>query len=190
MWRLAPLLLLVACEPDINPGTYYCGPEEDCPPDLACDGPSDTCVLPSTAMPFVCPADSNLDEPDDTPATARDLGITGCGAQAFSETGCLDDASDVDHVTFTTAAGCTSIDLRLRAPVAWALPTIELLDDTGAVVATGTVTDELDETGLVHLELMATVTAQTTYTARTRLADGTPDCGGACAYTWYQLSVL
>jgi hypothetical protein len=188
--RALLFLALAACSPDINPGSYYCGPSEDCPPDLKCDGATDLCDLPATAGPFLCPAGTNANEPDNNMTTALDIGVAGCGTQSYSDSGCIDKASDIDYVTFTAAAGCNTIDVRLRAPVAWATPTVELMDDTSAVIATGSGSGTIDDMGETALQLTGTITGGLRYYVRVRLADGTPDCDGTCSYTWYQLSIL
>ena len=51
---LLVLVLVAACSPDIATGSYYCGPEELCPPDQTCDGPTNSCVAGGTEQAFVC----------------------------------------------------------------------------------------------------------------------------------------
>ena len=72
-WLVTALVgagLGTGCEPEIGTGTYYCGPAEFCPPSLACDQLTYTCVAPVLADPFLCPEESETWEPDDDLQTA------------------------------------------------------------------------------------------------------------------------
>jgi hypothetical protein len=190
--KIWPLLLFAACTPDVAPGTYDCGPSQACPPNLRCDGPTDTCVLPTTAHPFVCPAGTNLAEPDDDVAHANDIGDAACGIASFSETGCIDKLADGDLVAFHPPAGCATVLVKLRFPVGFMPLGFDILDDGGAVVARGAVTIDIDESSQTHVDLQSPITGGRLYYVRVRPADDhrDGDCDGACAYNWYQLSIL
>ena len=49
-WLLLAGLVSSACSPEIGKGTYFCGPERFCPPDMECDDPSYTCDSPRISM--------------------------------------------------------------------------------------------------------------------------------------------
>lgn len=192
-WAPATLALalgLAACTPDINGGTYYCGPNQACPPDLKCDGATALCVLPAVALPFTCPIGSNQHEPDDDAAHAEPVGVGGCGAASFQATGCIDKDSDVDLYAVTTAVGCASLRVLLKFPVAFADLGVDVLDGNGAVVASGDATGDVFGTdGQVAIDITAPTQAQAAYFVRVRIG-AAGGCGGACRYSWYQLSIL
>jgi hypothetical protein len=184
-------LVATACSPDITSGTYYCGDEQACPPELSCDGPTAQCVYPQDVEVFECPAGSNDAEPDDDVAAAADLGVGGCGAIPVTEVGCIDAGGDVDHATLTIPSSCPNgLDLKLRYPLAFMPLQLELLDADGTLVEAGTICAEADTSAQVTTCLSASVEPDTTYVIRVRPADDAPDCDGACAYNRYQLSIL
>lgn len=187
---VAAALAAAGCEPDIAAGVYYCGPEQACPDGLRCDGATALCAYPETAGPFTCAAGSNDAEPDDTPAEALDLGDGGCGGASASRLGCVDNAADVDLATITTGACAGPLRASVRFPLAFAPLTVELLTPAGDLLAAGEVCDDLDESGQVKVCVEAVVDDATAYQVRVRLADDAPDCGGACAFNRYQLSVF
>ncbi len=83
-----------ACEPEIGTGTYYCGENSLCPPELACDGPTFTCVTEGTEDPFECVSsvggESNADMD-----SAFDLGDLQCGdASIQGNYGCIAQSGD------------------------------------------------------------------------------------------------
>jgi hypothetical protein len=189
--RYLLLGLLAACTPEITSGTYYCGIQAQCPPDLACDGETATCVYPQDVSPFLCPEGTNDAEPDDDISSALDVGIAACGAIAFTDDGCIDAADDVDHVAFTTAADCDgTLDLKLRFGLAFAPLSIDLLDDGGAVLASGTQCQGPDSSAQVTVCLTAPVDPSTTYLLRIAMPSDAPTCDGACEFNTYQLSIL
>lgn len=190
MRRLALLATLAACDPEITSGVYYCGPERACPPDLRCDEPTALCVYPAEAEAFVCGPGTNDNEPDDDLASAFALGTAGCGSLSLVQPGALDEDEDVDHLAVVTPVGCAGeFEVLVRYPIALAAVTVEILDATGAVLATGEICDDLDVSGRVHLCAQVDVTPSTTYVLRIGLG-GEGDCDGACAYNRYMLSVL
>jgi hypothetical protein len=189
--RLALLLATLAlagCEPDIGSGAYYCGPDRTCPPGLRCDDSTAVCRFPREAEPFVCPEGSNDHEPDETSDAAFDLGVVGCGAGAVAVEGCVDNAPDVDHYALTPSASCGTVHVTLQAPIAFAQLALDVVDGDGAVVATGTVCEELDGSGQVGLCADAAVSGAGPYYARVTMLDGGDACDGACAYNRYHLS--
>ena len=48
----AALVLLAACSPDITGGSYLCGANASCPPNEACNGTDNSCVLAGTQDVF------------------------------------------------------------------------------------------------------------------------------------------
>ena len=192
--RLACLALLAAaaCTPDIAGGVYYCGPERSCPPDLSCDEVTAVCVYPVEAEPFECGEDTGAAEPDDTLPLADDLGQRGCGAGAVAFEACLDHADDIDHVALVTSLDCDvrPFEVRMRYPVAFAPPVLELLDEAGAVIATAEVCTELDDAGQAMSCLETNVPENVPVYLRVRLEPGVLDCDGRCAHNRYQLSIL
>jgi hypothetical protein len=184
---------LAACSPQIDKGTYFCGPERFCPPDLACDEPTFTCEAPSLVDPFACPEGSELLEPDDTMASAQDVGETACGGQvADAQLGCIV-GDDADLLRFVYKAECAGADphleVVLRFPIAFAPLVVELLDEAGELVATGvTCTPSGDFSGQEYLCLELRPPSGT-YFLRVRV-EGSADCDGACRYNQYYLDVV
>ena len=181
-----------ACTPDIAGGIYRCGPERACPPDRSCDEVTAVCVYPVEAEPFACGEGTGAAEPDDTLPLADDLGPRGCGLDPETLDRCLDHADDVDHLRLQTSLDCDvrAFEARIRYPVAFAPPVLELLDEAGEVAATATVCDELDDTGQVMSCLETSVPEDVTMYLRVRLDPGVLDCDGRCAYNRYRLSIL
>ncbi len=183
-------VLGAGCSPEIGSGSYYCGPERACPEDLRCDEASALCVFVQQVEPFTCGPTANDHEPDDGVADAFDLGVAGCGGFSILQTGCIDSATDVDYLTGVTPAGCAGdLDIRLTAPVAFMPVQVELLDDSGAVVAGGAVCVEADDDGEQQVCLSAELGASAGFQLRVQRAEG-GDCGGACAYNRYALSIF
>ncbi|HUH02469.1 MAG TPA: hypothetical protein VML75_10760 [Kofleriaceae bacterium] len=186
--------LLVGCQPEIGPGTYYCGPERFCPPNLACDDSSFTCINAIAVAPFECPAMSQDAEPDDSQATAADLGALACGTVVTNSEGCVADADQADYYRFENAVACTGtnphLELKLRFPVATVALVLEILDEAGQVVATGEpCTPEPNFSGRDHL-CLEMAPDQAIYYIRVRVADDAPDCDGDCRHNQYLLDVV
>lgn len=185
--------LLAACEPDIGAGTYYCGPERFCPPDLECDDPTFTCERPAAAQPFACPEGSESGEPDDTTSSGEELGELDCGLPILEQrVGCLDD-EDVDHIGFILDGTCVGddphLEVALRFPVALVPLTIELLDTGGDVIDEAVpCTPSGDQTGTDRVCLERRIEPGH-YFLRVRTADDAPDCDGDCRHNSYQLDV-
>lgn len=181
------LTLLAACEPEFTAESYYCGEQMSCPPTLVCDGISAKCVYPQDVQHFICPDFTNADEPDDTVADAVDFGEAGCGSLAPMYLGCIDNATDVDHLAIHV--GCDDIDFRLRFAYAFAPLQIDLLDPGGAVTASGELCEPTDATARSTV-CLSTVLAPGDYYVRVQIAEGAPVCDGLCDFNDYTLSLL
>ena len=191
---LALTCVLVACsDPDIGAGTYYCGPERFCPPDLECDDPTFTCERPGSASAFACADGAQGHEPDDTVGAAEELGDLDCGLPILEQrVGCLDD-EDVDHIGFTLGGECVGddphLEVALRFPVALVPLTLELIDTSGEVISEATLcTPSGDQTGTDRVCLERRIEPGH-YLLRVRVADDAPDCDGDCRHNSYQLDV-
>lgn len=190
----ALLALAGACSPEIGSGTYYCGPERLCPPDLECDDPTFTCERPSVAERFSCPGASQATEPDDSAGEAQDLGALACGLPILeNRIGCVADQDDVDHIELELADECVGddphLEVSMRFPVALVPLSIELLDDDGEVIATGELcTPSGDATGTDLLCIDQRIPPGR-YMLRIRSMEPAPDCDGDCHHNSYQLDV-
>ena len=192
---------LAACKPEITGNTYYCGPEARCPPNLSCQlGALDTfafnCVIPRSSEPFRCPEVTLDREPDQASDDAYSLGLLPCGDQITSTNwGCIEDGFDVDHFAVLMEDVCVGSNPRfkasLRFPIGAAPLLLELLDESGEVLATSKLcTPEADTTGtdLQCLEEAGLPTGQ--YRLRVTIDDdANADCGGDCRFNHYQLFV-
>ena len=187
-------LAVTGCTPEIGPGTYFCGPEKLCPPELACDEPTFTCESQTIAQPFMCPAGSQAFEPDDDMGAARSLDDLVCGQAVLGAwTGCVSEGSDADYVTFVNGTSCAGsnphIAVTLRYPVAFAPLLLEVLDEQGAVIATGelcTLGNDATGTERVCLDLPQ---EPATYFIRVSADPEAPDCDGECQYNQYTLDI-
>jgi len=185
------LLVLGACSPEIASGSYLCGAQESCPPDEACDGVTDTCVLTSTAMPFAC--DMNTEHAgDDTSATARPIPMLACVSPPYRESGCMPLGDTADWFQLTTPASCTSVEIQARLvyPVAYQGLSLELWD-LGMNSSIGTdvpCPDAIDDPAHVERCINLTVTPGVNYGLLVK-PSGQGACDGACAYNRYDLSV-
>jgi hypothetical protein len=190
---LLAVAALTACTPEIAPGAYFCGPDRNCPEGQQCDGPTNTCVLPSQVQAFACdPGDEH--EPDNTPAQAFPLvGFTCATGQVISH-GCLAAGDGTDWYQVTVPTGCTAgaLDLQLASPIAFEPLDIELFDATGATSlgAGGTCLHQSTiGPGDVGTCVHAPVTPGTAYALQVRASDG-DNCNGACNYNRYTLTVM
>lgn len=194
VFAILVMMSVGACQPDIGPGTYYCGPERLCPPDLRCDDTSFSCVNEISVDPFVCPEASQDSEPDDGEATAIALGDLVCGAVLTNSEGCISGSDAADYYRFDNPTTCNGsnphLELKLRFPVATVPLTVEVLDDAGQVVATGEpCTPEPNFSGRDHM-CLELVPSQAAYYIRVRVADDAPDCDGDCRHNQYLLDVV
>ena len=183
-----------ACSPEIGKGTYFCGPERFCPPDMACDDPTYTCDSTRLAQPFACPAGSEALEPDDSGADAVDDGELDCGESLVGErVGCVDQDGDEDYLTFAVTGECVGenphLEVTLRFPIAFVPLSIDLLDDSGATVAEGVLcTQSGDLTGNDRVCIERAL-APGRYFLRVRALPDGPDCDGDCHYNQYTIIV-
>lgn len=186
------LVVAVGCAPQIDKGTYYCGPERFCPPDLVCDEPTFTCEVASLADAFVCPDGSEAFEPDDGEDDAHDLGATQCGQPLVDVlVGCLE-GDDVDHLRLTYDDGCSGADPHLEIdvsfPVAFAPVRAVLHDASGAEVAAGepcTPVNDLSGSDVLCIEASPPTGV---YFLRLEL-QGELDCDGECRFNQYRVDV-
>ena len=190
----AAVALLAGCSPEIGSGTYYCGPERLCPPDLECDDPTFTCERPRAARPFACPESSQAAEPDDARGDAEDVGPVACGLPVLEQRlGCIADDGDVDHIEFQLEGECVGddphVEITLRFPVALVPLEIQLLDAAGEVLAGGelcTPPGDVTGTDVVCIERRI---EPGVYILRIRPVESAPDCDGECHHNSYQLDV-
>ena len=192
---LALAVALSACQPEIGPDTYFCGPERFCPPDLACDDGSFTCVNSNSVDPFECPEGSQGREPNDVQGDADALGDLVCGAVVANLEGCIIAGDDADLYRIDNPTSCAGsrphLEVKLRYPVATAVLVVEVLDDQGNVLATGEVcTPEPNFSGRDHACLELIPEQGASYFLRVRVADDAPDCDGACRHNQYRLDVV
>jgi len=184
--------LLGACTPEIVSGAYTCGPEEACPADQACDGPTGICVTASRAQPFTCGDVSEL-EPNNTQATAESVGTLNCASYVVEVFGCQaieNVADDWFSVAVPEVCGANErVELRLSYAISFGALALELHDESGATVGTAApCSAPSDDDVSVALCLIAPVTPGKTYAARVSGA-GLDDCAGACAYNRYRLTL-
>ncbi len=107
-------LAAAACSPEIGKGTYFCGPERFCPPDMECDEPSFTCESARLADRFSCPTGSNALEPNDSGAEATDEGVIDCGEVLVTDRiGCVEGEGDEDFLAFEVTGDCVGDDPHL-----------------------------------------------------------------------------
>ena len=194
-WILALIAGALSCTPDIGTGTYFCGPEQFCPPKLQCDGSSHTCVSPVLVEPFACPEGSDSAEPDDDLGSAHDLGMLTLNEPAVltSYSGCIPGPEDADLVELECSAVCADGDgvlkVTLRYPIAFLPLQVELLDQSGNPVVGGELcTPAVDYTGMDYSCISHAPTVGTFY-LRTSAVAGAPDCGGECAFNRYSLDI-
>ncbi len=188
-------VMAAACTPEIGSGTYFCGPERFCPPEQVCDDSSFTCVNPLLAAPFSCPDGSQSDEPDDDFENATDLGELSLNQPSVLGThaGCVPTGDDVDLFRVGCDATCASgggqLEITLRYPIAFLPLEVELLDETGDVVAAGELcTPAVDYTGMDYL-CITHQPSEGVYYVRAEGVAGAPDCDGGCAFNRYSLDI-
>lgn len=194
MRRLLLIALLPACAPEIGPGTYFCGPERLCPPNLACDENLFTCVRDVQVEPFACPAGSEVAEPDGTLAEAEDSGQLDCGEALATRAGCLAAGDEADILAFELPTTCAGTDphvsVVVRFPVALAPLQLELVDAASGTLAAGDdCTPDENYSGKRHLCIEQALSPGTYYLRLSFDPEGA-DCGGDCRYNSYSLDVL
>jgi hypothetical protein len=193
---LSAALALAACAPEIGAGTYFCGPEMLCAPDLACDPNTFTCERPGSFEPFACPAGSEIAEPDDDDASARDLGALACGFALESAAGCIDDGDDVDLVRFELPASCSGqtprLELEVHFPVALAPLDLAVTGPDGDEVDGEPCTPDPNYSGM-DWSCVSIPSASGSHRLRVRMRTDDPggddagSCDGECRFNQYLL---
>jgi hypothetical protein len=189
--RALLFLVVAACSPTINPGSYLCGAERSCPPDQTCDGLSDSCVLTGTEVPFTC--DMGTDTPgDDSAATATQIPQLQCVSPPFNVSGCMPAGDGQDWYKLSVLSACTSVevDVRMSYPVAYEKLSLELWDlSTNAPIGTDVqCVQSANDPAHVDRCIKLTVNPGGDYGLVVK-AQSDGDCDGACAYNRYDLSV-
>ena len=186
--RVAWLVVLAACSPDVVSGSYRCGIDQSCPPDEACDGSADTCVLISEATPFSC---MDTTAPDDDPAHATAISGLQCISAPFSTSACILLGDPADWYSVAPPSDCTAVAIsaKLEFPIANERLTLELWDlgsmtMLGADIACPPGGDSAHE----HRCLTMTVTPGGAYGIAVK-PTGQNNCGGSCNYNRYDLSI-
>ncbi|HTR49435.1 MAG TPA: hypothetical protein VMJ10_01935 [Kofleriaceae bacterium] len=183
------LVVVAGCQPSVASGTYLCGDEELCPSGQACDGPTNTCVVASTAMPFTC---MDMHEPDDTPQQAFALPTFGCTSALYSEDDCLAAGDAADWRSFAAPTGCTAVaaQIEITSPIAFEPLALQLWDLTAnTMVATGgSCPPSETATGSDAACVTQTLVGGDSYGIAIQPAGG-GDCGGKCNFNRYSLQV-
>jgi len=183
-------IALAACSPDIPNGSYECGPNEACPAGQACDGPTNTCVIASTADAFKC--DPALEHDDNTPATATLLGPFQCVSVVSSQPGCLAANDGQDWFQFQAPTGCAALQVEISVayPVAFEPLALALTDlATGAQVATDTACKNAPPGGEDSRCITQTIASGDPYAIEVKPLGAGDDCDGKCNFNRYTLAV-
>ncbi|MGE0550853.1 MAG: hypothetical protein AB7O24_07335 [Kofleriaceae bacterium] len=187
-WLLSCALALIACDPEIAPGSYACGPEQLCPEGQTCNGPDNVCVLDRDAQPFACGNTSEV-EPNGMQSAAQTVSEFQCVSFPVEIKGCVDQETDEDWYRIDVPANCTAVevDADIQFPIAFAAVRLELRASDGAVVTTAGPCDSTPPSlnaGVERQCLNAVVTPGGSYALRAvQSGDGT--CGGTCAFNRY-----
>ena len=177
-------LLLAACSADIVPGAYLCGPEQACPGDLVCSGSDNTCESAATAEAFACGTTAS-----NTPATATELHALACVSPVVTDDDCLGAGVTASWFHFATPSNCVAVAVTMHVtyPVAYESIGLALADGNGATLASDTPCTvpgaDSDERCLAM-----TLANATDYTIDV-MPEGGGDCGGACNFNRYTLTV-
>jgi hypothetical protein len=191
MRTLMLVAAVAACSPTITPGSYLCGPSAACPSDQVCDGVTDSCVLKGTAMPFAC--EMGTDFPgDDSAATARQIPQLACVSPLYVAAGCMPSGDAEDWLALSVPSTCTSVEVqaRLSFPVAYEKLSLELWDLSmmARIGSDVPCAQSVDDPAHVERCITLPVTPGGNYGLVVKAtSDG--DCGGACAYNRYDLTV-
>jgi len=183
-------IALAACSPDIPSGSYECGPNAACPTGQACDGPTNTCVLSSTANGFAC--DSGVEHDDNTPATGTKIPQLACVSNVFQTAGCLAANDGQDWWQLTAPTGCVAVEAKviISYPVAFEPLALALTDTTtGAQVATDTACKNPPPGGEDSRCITQTITPGDDYALAVKPLGMGDDCEGTCNFNRYTLSV-
>ena len=176
--KTSVLLLAIAtagCAADIQGESYYCGPAEACPPNLACDGTTNLCVPPANVTTFTC------DE-------GKPLAKLTCDPASLGSQGCVLTPDGADHFTIATADGCTvMVEVTITYPVAF-MPLTGAIEDAGSAVATTTPCGEIHN-GAEQACVTFAAAPNKTYTLDVTAAAGATTCGGTCGFNRFALTV-
>ncbi|HET9991864.1 MAG TPA: hypothetical protein VFQ65_25215 [Kofleriaceae bacterium] len=183
------LLALAACSPDIPSGSYECGPNAACPTGQACDGPTNTCVIASTAGAFAC--DPGLEHDDNTPATGTRVSQLACVSAVFSEPGCLAPNDGQDWFQLAAPTGCAALEVKITVayPVAFEPLALALTDASGAQLATDSACKNPPPGGEDSRCITQTITPGSSYAIAVKPLGMGDDCDGTCNFNRYTLSV-
>jgi hypothetical protein len=183
------LLALAACSPDIPSGSYECGPNAACPTGQACDGPTNTCVIDSTATAFAC--DPGLEHDDNTPATGTAISGLTCVSVVFSQAGCLAANDGQDWYQLETPTGCAALEVKISVayPVAFEPLAAVLGDASGTQLATDSACKNPPPGGEDSRCITQTITPGSHYAIAVKPLGMGDDCDGMCNFNRYTLSV-
>jgi hypothetical protein len=185
-------VIVAACTPTVDPGTYFCGVDGSCPEGQACNGPDNTCVLANAAMPFVCGPDHTDVTGDDATATGQAIPLTSCVSQVFAATGCLPAGDTADWYQFDVPANCTAVEVeaRIAFPVAFERLQLLLSEANGAGQARETpCTSPGDEDAPEEIRCMTATVQPGTHYAVGAVPDGTQNCDEQCKHNRYSIQI-
>jgi hypothetical protein len=177
--RAVVIAVVAACTPDIASGTYFCGVEQACPPDQACNGTDNTCVTKGTQMPFSCTS-SNPVVPT----------FQGCVTAPLVVPDCLPAGQASSSYPFTTPTGCPTlaVELDVTYPLAFEQVDVQLWQGQNMVASSASCNVPTAAGGSESRCLRASGIANgAVYTAVVSAAGR--DCGGACNFNRFELSV-
>jgi hypothetical protein len=190
-----PLLLVLAataCSPEIASGSYLCGEQGLCPDDMVCSPGDGTCVLPGETTSFACSTLSSDTPNDATPAQAVEVPNLSCIGQASTLDDCIDPGDTADWRTFTIPATCNaSVSLQVKVAFGAAFQplaaTLTAADGTTTIATSTpcTATGAGNETAAC---ITTTGSAGTTYDLE--IAPTGSDCGGACNFNTYTVTII
>lgn len=181
---------LAGCSAEIAPGSYFCGPELNCPEGLACNGVDNICVLASQATPFSCEAPDP--QGDDVPTAGQLIDGLACVSPVHESRGCLTKADPGDWYQFDIPDNCVAVQVEARVtfPTAFEPVALELSTDDGpgTRVETPCRTPGPDDAGEQTRCFQMTV-ENGAHHAIGIVHEGDLDCGGGCANNRYILQI-
>ncbi len=187
----AALATVAACQADIAPGTYFCGPEQSCPEGQVCNGVDNICTVSASARPFACDLPDRTG--DDSPATGLSLGKLDCVSVVHQLQACLVDGDPGDWFQFDVPDNCNGvqIDARLTYPTAFEPVAMQLSTDDGAPVDADTPCDDASGVsgGGNDVRCFVQTVANGSHLAIGLVHSGTADCDGTCAHNRYTLTL-
>ena len=199
VWIAFAGCMLVGCTESIAPGAYLCGPEQQCPDGLVCNGsenpatdePENLCVLPSQAQPFAC-ATPDPAEDFDAPASGLLVGELQCVSAAREARGCLPQSDVGDWYQFDVPGNCNAVQIEARVtyPIAFEAMALQLSTDGGAPARVDgeCISSGQPAQGFVASCFKMTV-ANGSHHAVGVVHSGEGDCDGQCANNRYILEL-